>query len=291
MEEDGSIFDLYFDLGHELDFKSDYLYHYRSLESLRSVFTEEGIFLRMTRADCFQDKLEGKIIEDYYGEALDDLLKQNIISQDDYRELRQVTFSSEELFVLPRKGPITFTAMDKYDVFVVCFSTVKCGPDMFKAYGNSGPGKYCLELHSSMLDALCHHDYDELSRTKLGRVLYGQEVVSYLKAIISSVMQQNVLRENKSMILADKLHELQYLAKDGSFNWENEVRLIAYLPREYEKERKLYRRIENDDKHLLLNLGCYAVCRYWSSEGNRPKDNEEFIAMLKERDYGYLIDE
>ena len=244
-----------------------------------------GSYLRMTRADCFKDKLEGRIIREYYETALNELRQEGAISSELFGELNQARIPDKDLYITDKQDNIIAASMLLSEVYILCFSTVKCDPNMFKEYGSRGKSKYCLQFFSTMFDELSHYNAKEMTWAKLARVLYGQKVTSYLKKTICSILQMKMSQKSTITLVEDKLHELRYLAKLPEFSKENEVRLIVCLPQDKEVNRKHYLACEDDKAHIWLKLKHYAVSNYWPGPDNLPEDDEALGAILRDRGY------
>ena len=288
--ENGAIFDFAFDNDYPFVKPGNFtLYHYRSVNSVGNIFNGDSIRLRMNRSDQFSDKMEGKAVEVYYDMALEELLAEGEITEEQFTFLSQIEPSNEEMFIFREDNDLKNAKCLEYDAYIICFSKVKNDPYMFEHYGSQAEDKYCLELLTSQLEVLSHEDLGVGTRTEIIPVMYGKEVVSFLKNKIRQVVNNQFLYMNASILIDDLLHTIQFSAKRARYSKENEVRLVVFLPHGAEYFDKRYV-TDKEKKCLWLNLPTHSVCNYWPKPGNSAENDEKIKNMLRTRGYSFLLD-
>ena len=80
------------------DYEGKIIYHYTSPDALLSILDKEMIVLRFTRADCLNDKTEGKDLEKYYKQACEELRQQCAVSDDVYQFISSIGFEDTYTF-------------------------------------------------------------------------------------------------------------------------------------------------------------------------------------------------
>lgn len=230
---------------HELNPSRDtpeVIYHYTDRETTRKILTKDGLCFRMTRAEDFEDQSEGRTLEEYYQEAIENLRESGFLTDTHYRVLRKAK--------MPEMKPMTFyNPVDpssiyfqgtRYTAYVSCFSTEKDDPKMIERYmKNESKKGYCIGVSSIDLNT------NETTYT-LGKgycfvvqkILYKPEMVRYMEDFVRwmySVCPQ-IAEEDIQPFFVDRVqHEflwLRYSSKKDEFRWENEVRLVLYVPEE-----------------------------------------------------------
>ena len=283
------IFDLAFDNGIEPPNNISMLYHYRSGSSLDTIFREDGIRLRATLAENFPDKLEGRAVAVYYEEALDELLNENKITQEQYDNLSQIEMPEEEMFIF-KSERIMISRDLKFEPYVACFSTEMNDPYMFENYGKNKKGKFCMGFYRSELENLTHSNMQEKVVAKLIPAMYGKQAVCYLKEKTLQVVQKTNLLKDAEILIPDILKALRYSAKRSKFAKDNEIRLVVCLPKDDDHGRTRYE-IEKtkDGRYLWVRFAKHSVIGLWPDPNNDQVDNDSIREMLVERGYDHLI--
>ena len=278
-----AIFDYYMSIEDGLNGDYPFLYHYRSGSTVTNhIFTENNIQLRLTRADCFEDKLEGIVVDVYYDLALEELILERKISKTQYAVLSEVRLPTEELFVRNREDGVHLGTMERYEAYVICFSSIKNDPYMFKSYGS-----FCLAIMKSELQWLESQAYGNGIRVKTTSVYYGKKAVDFLKKKILEIVSNEFLFNNAKMIMSDNLHEFQYRAKCFQYHKENEIRMIVYIPENGNISSKYFEKYsENEKYYLRLCLPKHGICEITHAP-DHISEAKEIMAVLQKRGYDY----
>ena len=85
-QESVDLFDAYFDWDPSVDDSVFELYRYYGENTVNRVLQKDFICFRLSAAENFEDKMEGKAIEVYYDLALDRLKRAGKITQEEYDE-------------------------------------------------------------------------------------------------------------------------------------------------------------------------------------------------------------
>lgn len=291
-KEEGAIFDSAFCIDYHSDDTARFLYYYHSDRTVRDILTEDGIQLRLNHVGQFPDKLEGKTIEVYFDIALDELLQEGKINKKQFSILAQANMPDKRFIIRQEERGVSFGAEKKCDAYIICFSTEKDDPCMYENYGNRGKGRYCLSFESFVFKNLRLGEYENNLGVDWIRVFYGKKVVDLLKNWILKYLEDADLSDKSICVLMeDVLHELQYSAKRTRYSFENELRLVVYLPENEEIDSHIFEKYEDKGKkYLRLYLDKYHLYGITADPNNNPEVNEELFACLRDRGYGDSID-
>lgn len=288
-EDETVIFDYYFGLGDNLEYRGEPLYWYRNEHSIEKTFLDDRIQLRLTHVDCFDDKLEGRAAEMYYDIALEELLAEHAIGKALFERLSRVTVEKKELFLERDEKGIRLASMKEYDAYIVCFSKVGNDPYMFDHYG-----RYCFKLSKSMLIHTLRECFADRIRYFDRQMLYGRQAVEYLKKAIMTIVRNEFLLRNAEMLLQDQLHELLYAAKRPRYSLENEVRFVVFLSKDDPCDDDTIKKIEFEEngitkKYLYLTFKNEMFYSVSPSPANAEEDTVRVFSLFKQRGYSDLL--
>lgn len=286
-EEEVALFNFGFSNNYEVGWDVGDLYHYRSSETvLNGIIQEKNIQLRLTYAENFPDKFEGKAIEVFYDIALEELARDGLLNKEQYATFTKVDLFDKKLFFTEEKDEISHYAMKKYEAYILCFSTVKDDPYMFEEYGNHSKDKFCLAFSGLELRELSREDNGYPIIIKLVPVLYGKQVVEHLKVKIQEIADNQFYYKNAGVLISDILTELQYAAKLHKYYKENEIRLVVYLPKDEGVSSKHFEKyIEDGKQYLGLKLEKLALLDISAAPWNKPDTIRKINSLLKQYNY------
>ena len=214
------------------------IYHYANLEVAKCItgdfgFLGEGIVLWHTRADCFQDKSEGKVIEDVYRSVLHRLIVEGTIGKERY----------ESLLPINPKGVYWFSKTDSHGIdhysshlgraYIACFSTEKDSREMWENHLNGANDGAALGFDLLSLNEDSHRYYGRGYLHYFQKVLYKKEeqeefIYQIIKPLVSKTPNSKLL----NYLISDFLTRCQYVFKDEKYDYEKEVRSIIIIPEE-----------------------------------------------------------
>lgn len=280
-QESVDLFDAYFDWDPSVDDSVFELYRYYGENTVNRVLQKDFICFRLSAAENFEDKMEGKAIEVYYDLALDRLKRAGKITQEEYDVLAYLDISQNEFFFSKHPVGIQQYTDTKFEEYIICFSSESDDPYMFQNYG-----EYCLTLtRGNLLSPLLGR---ENLRAVLTPVLYGDDIVKYLESKIKEVIDSPDMKRDMTWFIGEVLHCLQFVAKQSKYSKENERRLIVYLP---EGETKLIPEIERTEsdgkRYIYLKYSKDLLCgiNVWSNYEIASKDT-----LNKLNRFGYSIE-
>lgn len=219
-----------------------FLYHYTKEEHIRKILQDDCVTLKMTNINNFIDKQEGKVIEKFYQVALNSLKESHLIESNDWEELSRVKPDKDNHFLVYENGRKSLVRK-KHDVYVFCFSKSKNDKLMFNNYSksNSGTG-YCIEFYPGPFKSLSTlgNTYQNISFS-LANVLYGDNATFWLQNRILEIIKMTANFENPNTkwrvpIIQQILKELSYTTKNKEYEYEQEIRLTAYCPVDFDDE-------------------------------------------------------
>ena len=284
----------YFNYDFELGWNVPDLYHYRSGSSIESIFESGNITLRLTAADCFEDKLEGKAVEVYYDIALEEMLRDSTITTKQFEELSQVEMPNRMLIIHKTDDGLNWGKWEEFDAFIICFSTVKDDPYMYEKYvHNKKSGGFCIEFSGIELRFISHLSMDNEAIIKLIPVMYGGRAVDYIKEQVQKVIQDPVLYDNKDQVLGEVLHQVQFSAKRNRYSKENEIRLIVYMAKsDYKEHPNIFRDInssgEKKKEYIKFRITKNVVFNITPDPNNNPDTTAKAIKHIQTRGYSLV---
>ena len=77
----------------------DNIYHYTSASAMEKIIKKDKIVLRFSRADCLNDIMEGRDIQEWYSKVLSQLRANKTISDDFYDLTSDIKPDEKTLFV------------------------------------------------------------------------------------------------------------------------------------------------------------------------------------------------
>lgn len=271
-----------------LDTDVDSLYHYYPSETLKLVLKKENIIFRLASASTFKDKLEGKAVESYYKTAIQELLSEKKISKKDYNLL--ITISIPErisIVYLPING-YGIISNECYEEYIICFSKKKNDERMYKEYGD-----HCLEFFTLDLRELTLLGARNHSEVKLLSVKYGREAIDYIKTNVELVINDRIRGQDIEYYISNLLHIVQYSSKSMDFSHEEEVRLIAFLPKNCE-EKLPNIRIPTDRNHkeyIYLSVPKNILFGLYSSKNINIEESTNIKNYLSQNGYSIPYNE
>ena len=275
------LFDAYFDWDPSGDDSVFELHHYYRENTVNRVLQKDYICFRLSAAENFEDKMEGKAIEVYYDLALDRLKRAGKITQEEYDALAYIDISQNVFFFSKHPAGIQQYTDTKFEEYIICFSSESDDPYMFQNYG-----EYCLTLtRGNLLSPLLGR---ENLRAVFTPVLYGDDIIKYLESKIIEVIVSPDMKRDMAWFIGEVLHRLQFVAKQSKYSKENERRLIVYLP---EGETKLIPEIERTEsdgkRYIYLKYSKDLLCgiNVWSNYEIASKDT-----LNKLNRFGYSIE-
>ena len=143
---------------HELNPSRDtpeVIYHYTDRETTRKILTKDGLCFRMTRAEDFEDQFEGRTLEEYYQEAIENLRESGFLPDTHYRILRKAQMPEKKpmLFSNPVDPSSIYLQGTRYTAYVSCFSTEKDDLKMIEYYmKNESKKGYCIGVNAKSLN-------------------------------------------------------------------------------------------------------------------------------------------
>lgn len=213
-----------------IDSDAEYLYHYYGTDASQSVFTKDYILFRLAAASTFEDRMEGKSIEVYYDLAIDELLGEGEISLEVAKELSDIKVPERTWLSYFSEGGGSRSGLYQHTEYIICFSKKKDDKYMYENYCKNSNG-YCFEFSGVDLKELACLGHKNGAEIRVSPILYGREVVDYLRERIRDVCSSPIRRNNLASYIQDVLHITQYIAKLKRFSNEEEVRLIVFMPK------------------------------------------------------------
>lgn len=218
------------------DYEGKIIYHYTSPDALLSILDKEMIVLRFTRADCLNDKTEGKDLEKYYKQACEELRRQCAVSDDVYQFISSIGFEDTYTF-FSQDGKTVRN--EPTDIYICCLSRGKDSLAMWNYYSkenryegynlgfqfnNSTDLSHCFQsLRNDAVIDLFKIVYDDSEKKKL--------LLDLLKSLYDQCdfNKDDERRKFKEEILKHA-NNLRYLFKHEAFIHENEIRFILRIP-------------------------------------------------------------
>ena len=271
-----------------IDSEVEYLYHYYGTVASRSVFQQDYIVFRLAAASTFEDKMEGKAIEVYYDLAIDELLVEGEISREIAKELSCIKVPERTWLSYPYEGGGGRSGLYQHEEYIICFSKKKDDKYMYEAYCQNSIG-YCFEFSGVDLKELTCLGHKNGAEIRVSPILYGREVVDYLKKIIRDLCSNPIRRNNLAAYLQDILHITQYMAKLKRFSDEEEVRLIVFVPqKQIYAGNDIIRDVNEEHKYLFLKAPKDMCLGVSCAPFNNREETEEMMKFLNDNGYSVL---
>ena len=190
------------------------IYHYTSASVVPMILhtSENKMCLRFTDYRFLNDESEGKEIDTFFKQCLENMLKQNQITREFFDEAHR-----------QRK----LAVRDTSNFFVTCFSQDKDSLPMWNYYLKDG--RY--EGYSLGFDFNFQEYLGSKSIIKR-KVIYDDEIKKkFISHLINEAVSSNldITIEDRCKQLMKSIHELTLVMKKSCFSHENEVRLILDL--------------------------------------------------------------
>ena len=281
--EDDAIFDAAWSFDELPEIDVPYFFHYRSGKSIDSIFGKDRIRLQFTRDDHFADKMEGKAVLVYYDLAIEELLNQGKITEEQYNRIINVSPPKMMLAHEKRNG-INYYTEKEFDPYILCFSTEQNDPNMFNLIKRKESGCYYFSIDTTIVNCLNQVGRKNGVHIRSERVMYGREVVEHIQKKVLYMFKKPYLSSAAEVFLQDYLHKLQFVAKLSKFKNENEIRTIINVPKKLNVTHPDIIFDENRE-HLTLSIPKSYVFRITPKESNDKMQDKELFKELMNRGY------
>lgn len=201
------------------------IYHYTQYETAGKILfggLSGTITFRATRSDCFKDETEGQLVHPRYLEACDKLKATGVLDDEAYSFFAQIQPDETELFLcMTDDGEEAERLPGKW--YAISFTPSGNSDYMWKHYGAAN-----LQLHIDAIPIPHETNYDFYP------VLYDKN--KQIDLICNFLKDINVFYSDKDKHTIKSLVQCQMTAwkmlfKKADYKAENEVRLIASIPR------------------------------------------------------------
>ena len=267
------------------------LYHYRSGLSLTNIFNKSNVVLRLTSAERFDDKLEGKAVEVYYDIALENMLESGKLSQKQFDELTQLEMPNKLLFFYKNELGMDMANQEEFDAYVICFSTVQDDPYMYEKYvHNKSAGGFCMALLGGEIASLSRLGVKNEAIIKLIPVMYGSSAIQYIEEKVQKVIENSFWYQNRETVLGSILQHVQFAVKRSRYSKENEIRLVVYLRKDDTKEHPNIIRDTDENgevkkEYISFRIPKYMVFDVTADLQNMPVATDNIMAFLDNHGY------
>ena len=217
-----------------------YLYHYTNEVNVNKIIRDDYIWIKLTHIKDFKDKLEGRIISQYYNSAIDELVRDDTISTGDASTLRGLFHYKKPLFIerhLLDDGKELQRALFcvRY-VYVFCLSADGDSNYMKKKYtkGESKNGA-CIEFSGTRLNSIFRKN-DDQSRYDFFKIIYGNDIKTYLTYFLERIIEctggvdTEDFKKFAPEIINRELTKLEISTKEEKYRQENEIRFVFSKP-------------------------------------------------------------
>lgn len=214
-------------------YKNKIFYHYTSPEVLTNILKKDNMVLRFTKSDCLNDKSEGKEFYFIYKEVCEEIFKNEQISDDFYKLIKNIEF--KDVFCAYINNGYNIVKKD-CDTYICCFSESKdilsmwnyyCKNDKYEGY-NIG-----IQFENYSDVGKCFfNDEKDYAEVDFYRVIYNKDVVKNILSEFLIDLYENTdyrLYYEKEAIVDTILlvtTKLKYIIKNEAFSHEKEIRFI-----------------------------------------------------------------
>lgn len=270
----------------------DMLYHYYKGHTLKKVVKKKKLIFRLAAAETFPDKMEGKAVEVYYDLALESLMKEKRITEDQFFRLSGIDIPQNMEFMFRDSDSFHYSKGVEYEEYIICFSKAQDDLYMYETYTADSDG-YCLHLFSEEIEEIRNLGIDNHAVIKLIPVLYGSEATAYIKRKIVDILSDPVKAEDMDYYINSILHYVHYAAKRNKFAREKEVRLVVFLPKncaeplpniEFEKSK-------TNQKYIYLSVPSDMLFDVTYAPYNAKEEVQETREYLENIGYSRMLDE
>ena len=249
------------------------LFHYTAVENREKIIKNDGLSLRFTRADKFQDKKEGKHIIPILCDLLEDCQSHGLIDEEFYRNASCIIENSNDV------------SDELRNLYVFCFSkngTSAFLKENYACKGNTTNG-IVIGIKALSLEDLLYEETKEEKKWYSGTtapifikdVLYNQED---LKECIRRLLlktyelrkQDDAQHKLLKKIIRGLLYSYGLVYKDKNYRNEEETRIIVDAS-EINFCVDVFSKCQNDNidpRYIYLNLPRSAL--YGVEEVNLP---------------------
>lgn len=210
------------------------VYHYTTPDAFTNIVGDTYIKLRFSRAECLNDYSEGKSVLHSYKEVLNELLAEELITNDVYRQAIELSpLMTNNTAVLPDESSNEMDIMPiEYDVYVCAFSTHGDSLPLWNyyIYNNQYYG------YSIGLDLMQLQKNERYWRIHTFPIIYDREEINLLirNMVLDCIgsNQDEGLKGGQERDIMAMLTKWQYQFKDHHSAHENEIRAILFFPKE-----------------------------------------------------------
>ena len=273
------------------------LFHYTSIDVVQKILRNDNIHFHMTKLEDFNDKTEGKCVDEFFYEALTRLYDNSIISNYEKEQLHGIKPLGKHVFI-DDSGCSPIARYTEFDTFVLCFSLKNNDEYMFGEYIKSDDKKgFCLEFMNPMFEMNTKNARNNNILLEMKKALYGVDAVDYLYSYVYSLFERYKRCDRdrmKKWIIPQvrlKLHDMRFMCKAEEYRKEEEVRLIAYRSiRNHNSESIVdcFESIMVDGKEKIdMTLNKCMLCNLLPSKAVETEESNTIV--LKLRNSGYMI--
>lgn len=223
------------------------LYHYTCTKTIPNIFMKDCISLLFKSIDGFEDKKEGKLINEYYQDCIKKLYDDNVIDEDECNLLSTIRVKHEAIFF--DEGCGCYRPARPY---VACFSKKTNDSYMVDNYGHKdNMSAICLEFNTEMLKQA------ENEKVYFLDVIYENDLRRFLYERLSEMRIENGYITDEIFFMYYRgpisflLKQLQICSKEEKYKNENEVRLICDKPINFIAEQIFIQ---------ITRGACFSIC-------------------------------
>lgn len=222
--------------------KSDILYHYTSPVGLQGIIGKEKIKLWFSNTDYLNDTSEGYHIVNIYKLACEELLQNQLIDNEFYKQIISILPNKKEFFTYDETN-YTQCKMRMYQTFICCFSASIDLLPMWNYYVKNGKYEgYCVgfSFFDTQHQGVQNYFGKGYALNTFKVIYHDSEKKDILKKeildIYSFYNEDNAGERIKSY-LSNCLNKLQFVFKNNCFQHENEIRMILTLPTDWDSRK------------------------------------------------------
>ena len=268
------------------------LFYYRTAGTADKILREENIRLRLSRADYFADKQEGKTIKKYYDQALNELLAEGVLSGNWHSEFKAIEESKEIFIPVETQNGIVKWKDSEYKEFIICFSTVGDDIHMFEEFCRDRTGMPCEGYCFHFLDGTIH-EYKHLGLKNhcdilFHPVLYGNLAVDLIKENLRNVISNSYYLDDYKYYIREIITAMRYFTKRSKFADEHEVRLAIFVPIDGGTHVDFEICTDEGKEYLYIKLEKDSLYTITPSPINTEEQSRLFFEKIKRRGYELL---
>lgn len=230
-----------------VDVRTKKLCHYTSPDGLLGIFKESAPTLFFSQYDSLNDTKERKDIFESLKKYCDKQLKKGRMSKELYDAI--VSIPQSDLFGITRKTneklildngeiveDITAFADEECYTYICSFSKNNDSLPMWRMYSKAEHYEgFCVEFYSSAFSRKQY--YRKGFSVELVKVIYDERkkmeviegVLSPIMGLYDSVTKRD--KENLLSIVKIMIRDFQFVFKNKSFSYEEEIRAVLHIPK------------------------------------------------------------